>query len=485
MRFTIPALLVFLQATSAFYPYFKDEQQTSHQSPRAILPPQDLADNGLRATIRKLPAKRTNNFNIIPASSPTQENSLGVDQDGSDYSYFSAFKFGTSDKVFYMLLDSAASNTWVMSSDCKSSACGVHNLLGTGDSSSLKVVQESFSVTYGTGSVQGIRGSDTAHLGSISVPLTFGLATNVSNEFTTFPMDGILGLGRPENLVDKSGDVGAPSLMDVLITAKIITAKMFGLDLWRASDGGTNSGELNFGMPDSSRYSGELNYIAAMNNTDGFWEIPVDGASVNGDNAGLSGRTAIIDSGTSYILVPYDDAVQLHELIPNYKTAGTETFIVPCDSTASVQLTFGGVTYGISPKDYVGRQTTGGCSSNIVGRQTFGPKQWLVGDVFLKNVYTLFDYDGQRVGFGIKKSSSSDAAATASGSGTISATATSSHEVSTLHETASSSGAASSRSTNSPAASSSAAPGSTLRFYTSVGNWAIFAFVGFLFLTSL
>jgi hypothetical protein len=249
----------------------------------------------------------------------------------------------------------------------------------------------------------------------MSIPLTFGLAQNVSNEFSSFPMDGIVGLGRPENIANKDGNVDAPALMDVLISEKIISAKLFGIDLWRADDGGTNDGEINFGKPDSSRFSGGLNYLAAIKNTNGFWEIPVKDAGVNGNIAGLQGRTAIIDSGTSYILMPHDDAVQLHELISGYKQDGTEMFIVPCESTAKVQLTFGSITYDISPKDYVGRKTTNGCSSNIIGRQTFGTKQWLVGDVFLKNVYTVFDFDGQRVGFGVKKSAGPAASSSSTG----------------------------------------------------------------------
>jgi hypothetical protein len=415
MRFLLLALLASLPTSNAFYPYLKDEQQSSQNSPRAVSRSRNVADNDLRVSIRKLPAKRANGFNILRAPTPAQENSLGVDEDGTDYSYFCSFKFGSSTEEYFMLLDSAASNTWVMSSDCKTKACGLHTLFGTKDSTTLKVDQTPFSVTYGTGSVQGIRGTDTAKLGTISVPLTFGLALNVSNEFSSFPMDGIVGLGRPDNIADKSGGIDAPSLMDVLISEKIISAKLFGIDLWRADDGGTNYGELNFGKADSSRYDGDLNYIAAIKNTNGFWELPVKDAGVNGNIAGLPGRTAIIDSGTSYILMPHDDALQLHELISGYKQDGSEMFTVPCDSAAKVQLTFGGITYDISPKDYIGRQASSGCSSNIIGRQTFGPKQWLVGDVFLKNVYTVFDFDGQRIGFGVKSNGAQAASSSSAG----------------------------------------------------------------------
>jgi hypothetical protein len=50
-----------------------------------------------------------------------------------------AVTIGDSKEEYHLLLDSAASNTWVMGQDCKSEACGIHNTFGEADSSSLKV----------------------------------------------------------------------------------------------------------------------------------------------------------------------------------------------------------------------------------------------------------------------------------------------------------------------------------------------------------
>lgn len=402
MRLLLPALLAILPtSTFAFYPYQRgDNEKASQNSPRAVSRPRTaISDNSFHVPIR-----RANNFPIVQAADPAGEHSLGVHQDGSDHSYFCAFKVGTSEKEFHLLLDSAASNTWLMSGDCTTNACNLHTTLGARDSASLRSHSGTFSVTYGTGSVSGGEGTDTVRFGDVSVPLIFGLAQNVSEEFASFPMDGILGLGRQENIADTNGMIAAPALMDVLISEKVITTKLYALDLWRASDGGTNTGALHFGQADTRRYSGDLNQIPAIKNSLGFWEVAVKDAGVNGNIAGLGGRTAIIDSGTSYVLMPHDDAVQLHELISGYKTDGVEGFTVPCDSTAKVQLTFGSITYDIQPADYVGGQTANGqCATNIIGRQTFGARQWLVGDVFLKNVYTVFDFEGARIGFGVKR----------------------------------------------------------------------------------
>jgi hypothetical protein len=277
-----------------------------------------------------------------------------------------------------------------------------------------QVSQSAFSVAYGTGSVKGVQGTDTVHLGSISVPLTFGLAQSVSDEFLSYPMDGILGLGRPDTVKSGTTGVNAPSLMDTLISQKIISSKLYGLALWRSADGGSNDGEINFGSPDTSRYDGNLNYISAITSTNGFWEIPIADAGVDGKKVGLTGRTAIIDSGTSFILMPKSDAAKLHQAIPNSSQNG-ETFTVPCDATNKVQIVFGSITYNISPKDYVGSPSGSDCASNIIGRQVFSSSQWLVGDVFLKNVYTVFDYDQQRVGLGVKGASVSKVATTTAG----------------------------------------------------------------------
>lgn len=93
----------------------------------------------LRMPIRRTLVKRDNRFNVISATPPSQTDSTGVHQDGSDFSYFSNFRFGTSEEDYNMLIDSGASNTWVMSSECSTEACGAHDLFGSEESTSLTV----------------------------------------------------------------------------------------------------------------------------------------------------------------------------------------------------------------------------------------------------------------------------------------------------------------------------------------------------------
>ncbi|KAF2759630.1 acid protease [Pseudovirgaria hyperparasitica] len=378
---------------------------------------------------------RDSAYDITSAPRPTQTNSVGIDQDGTDYTYMASMQFGTSQTEYHMLLDTAASNTWVMSSDCKSDVCGFHNTLGKDSSSTLQTTDAQFSVAYGTGNVNCTVASDTVHFAGLSVDLKFGLATGISEDFASFPLDGILGLGRIDS--DPHG-TNAPSLMEALIHERLIDAKVIGVHLGRHATPPID-GELNLGAPNPTRYDGDLHYIDIIDNANGFWEIPIDDAGVNGQSSGLQGRSAILDTGTSFLLIPPGDASKIHNLIPGSKSIA-DAYTVPCDSTAAIQFTFGGKTYNVSSLDYVGRDNgNGACNSQIIPRRTFGENQWLLGDVFLKNVYTVFDWSESKVGFGVKgdadveTNGSPDPSPTATGaSPTLPSTAPTSSDTDTL-----------------------------------------------------
>ena len=317
---------------------------------------------------------------------------MGINQDGQDYSYFSSIKIGSRSKDMLMLIDTGSANTWVFGSDCTTQVCSKHDTFGKSDSDTLNITSAQWSVTYGTGKVAGVVASDKFAFADYDVEIGFGLALTGSDDFITYPMDGILGLGRAS-----SNRLGTPTLMDVIASQKLLKANMFGVHLSRSADGATD-GQITFGAPDTSKFSGDLSYTNTIS-TDGLWEIPADGAGVNGQSLELAGKTAIIDTGTSYILMPLEDATALHAKVPGSANSG-ETFTVPCDTTLAVQFTFSGVAYDVLPKDYVGKPDKTGktCASNIIGRQSFGADTWLLGDVFLKNVYTVFDFDQDRIG---------------------------------------------------------------------------------------
>jgi hypothetical protein len=121
----------------AFYPYsFPDTPKPS--TPTSRIRRSD-SSSSLRFPLRAV--RRNNNFSISKANPPSQANSAGIDQDGSDLSYMVEVQFGSGKETLYLLLDSAAVNTWIMSSSCTVNACNVHNTYGASQSSSLQVFQ--------------------------------------------------------------------------------------------------------------------------------------------------------------------------------------------------------------------------------------------------------------------------------------------------------------------------------------------------------
>lgn len=129
-----------LPTVSAFYPY----QFTTNDPPppsRRTLPTQ--TERSISLPLRRV-RTRQNGFDILNSADPKQANSVAIDQDGGDLSYMVAVTIGDSKEEYHLLLDSAASNTWVMGQVCASAACKTHNTFGMGDSGSLKVHSHSF-----------------------------------------------------------------------------------------------------------------------------------------------------------------------------------------------------------------------------------------------------------------------------------------------------------------------------------------------------
>ncbi|KAI9654743.1 MAG: hypothetical protein M1829_000879 [Trizodia sp. TS-e1964] len=339
--------------------------------------------------------KGSNGFEIVLSKPPAQANSAAINQDGVDFSYFSTVQFGSSGKPLYMLIDSGASATWVMGSECVAPSCVAHTRYGKADSSTLTISSTSWNVTYGTGQVGGYVANDTVSFAKSTFDLQFGYAKDVSDDFQNYPFDGILGFGLP-----RPNSANMPTIMETLSAKKIFKANIIGINLDRSSDD-SNDGQITFGDFDKSKFIGDIAYLKATS-SNGLWELPIVDAGVDNRPCNFTGKSAIIDTGTSFMLLPLDDAKKLHSQIPNVQLNG-EVFTLPCSSTQILQIVYTGITIEIPPKDYVGKNIGGElCLSNIIGRQTFGVNQWLLGDTFLKNAYMVCDYDQIRIGFAKK-----------------------------------------------------------------------------------
>lgn len=382
--------------------------------PWVLVPDSSDSDNdnqGITLDITK--ARRDDTYKIVKSETPTLQNSAAVDQDGVDYSYFVTVKVGSQQEEMWLALDTGSPSSWVFSSKCTTETCTKHHTFNISESSSFKSNDSTYSLYYGSGQVKGDLGEDTMSIAGMDISFMFGFAESATEPFDNYPIDGILGMGR-----SYTGGWKIPSFMDVVAKKAGLSSNIVGLSLSRASDN-KKDGEVNFGTVDTSKFDGEISYTTTNADT---WSIPLDDAYVNGKAGNFTGKSAVIDSGSTYVFIPPADAVTLFDLIPDSKQSG-ENYIIPCNSTATIEFEFSGVKYTIQPEDYIGSkaESSSGCISTIVGHQSSGSNTWLLGDVFLKNVYSVFDFDKGQIGFGAKASN------TSSGNGTSvapSATAT-------------------------------------------------------------
>lgn len=329
-------------------------------------------------------------YEIVSAEPPTQTNSAGIDQDGTDYSYFAQVHMGSANTTLYMLLDSGASQSWVMGSTCTSPACEVHNTFGPADSSTYKPTGGEFLLKYGSGNATGTYANDSVSLAGFTLEMTLGIANVTSDDFLSFPIDGILGLAQGPSQQ-------YPTFVETLVASKTFTSNLFAVILNRASDGNGDYGEISFGTTDPSKYTGSFSYTPISPDAQGGWAIPMDSVGFGGKNAGISGKLAYIDTGTSFIFAPQDEVAQFHQTVPGAQSTDGENWSVPCSTTTPLTFTFSGVGWNVASQDWVGPMANGVCTSNVYGSEVV-PGQWLLGDTFLKSVYTVFDIDENRIG---------------------------------------------------------------------------------------
>lgn len=346
---------------------------------------------------------------------PGNEGTTLVEQDGHDISYYIEVELGTSDKdsknknVFNLVVDTGSFYTWVYGTNCDSNECSAHTRFDPNESMTAETANQNFSIAYTSGTVEGVITKDIFSFAGFQSPQQFGLASVVDSSFANFPIDGILGLPAK----DKSPKE-FQGIVSTLYSQKLISKPIFGINLGRGSDS-QDEGSLSIGGIDKSKYTGDITYIPLQTGDSSlFWEIPVGGVFIEGYPIEFEdSRTAIVDTGTTLLIMPPKDALKIHGYISGTRTDGSN-FVIPCDTSLELELEFNGQKFSISPEDYVGvayskaddndKESTPLCISNIQGMQ-FDNNRWILGDVFLKNVYSVYDMEEHQVGFGKKATS--------------------------------------------------------------------------------
>jgi len=309
--------------------------------------------------------------------------------------YFAEISLGTPPQSFKVVLDTGSSNLWIPSSKCTSIACFLHSKYDASSSSTYKPNGTDIEIHYGSGSMEGFVSNDAFSMGDLTVKhMDFAEATKEPGlAFAFGKFDGILGLAYDSIAVSR---VVPPFYY--LLNEHLLDEPVFAFRVGRSEEDG---GEATFGGIDHSAYKGKLTYAPVRRKA--YWEVELNKISFGGDELELENTGAAIDTGTSLIALPTDIAEMLNTQI-GAKRNWNGQYTVDCSKVPELpDLTFyfGGEPYPLKATEYI-LNVQGTCLSAFTPLNINLPNGgsiWIIGDVFLRRYYTVYDLGRDAVGF--------------------------------------------------------------------------------------
>ncbi|KAJ6453785.1 acid protease [Mycena sanguinolenta] len=314
-----------------------------------------------------------------------------TDQEGG-VEWTGTVSIGTPGQNFLIDFDTGSSDLWVPSSTCKSSACGFKSTFKASNSVTAVKKGETFSIQYADGTaVSGPTYTDDVTVAGITVTKQwFSAVTTMSSNYASNPADGILGLAFPAISV-----LNQSPWFITAHTEKKVKKNQFGFLL------ATSGSELYLGGTDTAKYIGGLEFHS-IDPSFGYWLVPGASAKV-GSTTAISGFGTIIDSGTTLMYAPFAAAEAVYAKIPGAAVfdAANGLFEYTCNPQPKISFNWGGKDWVVSSAYFSRGKTAPGstkCIGALIGKSLAG-NFWVLGDAFMQNVYTAFDFDKEAVGF--------------------------------------------------------------------------------------
>ncbi|KAJ7668345.1 aspartic peptidase domain-containing protein [Mycena rosella] len=330
-----------------------------------------------------------------------------ITNQGTDSSFYGSLAIGTPAVSFDVILDTGSADLWVAGNTCQQ-GCSSVQTFDPSASSTFKNDSAPFSITYGSGAAAGALASDTVQMAGFSVAnQVFAVCDEVTNELLTAPVSGLLGLAWKS-----IASSGATPFWETLASGNSWDSPLMAFQLTRFINQSRSSdleagGSFTMGFVNSTLYSGDIEYINMPTSTQSYWILPITAITVQGNSitTGSGSDTyAAIDTGTTLVGGPSDQIANIYAQIPGSQ-AGTGNsegyYMYPCDTSVTVSLSFGGRSWSISPADFELQSVGQGMCMGSFFTLTTGDSapSWIVGDTFLKNVYSVFRFSPPSIGF--------------------------------------------------------------------------------------
>ncbi|KAI8370852.1 aspartic peptidase domain-containing protein [Choanephora cucurbitarum] len=321
--------------------------------------------------------------------------------------YFGEISIGTPPQKFNVVFDTGSSDLWVVSSECHDPICKTRQQFDTKASLTYRTIPggenydaNTIHVVYGTGSIKGRLGRDTISLADNEIVIRDQVVADayaISNEFSKLPFHGIFGLGL-RSLMSSEGH-NPP--FHSMVQQGLIQLPIFAIYSQH------KAGEIDFGGIDPSRFEGGLRFVDAID--DNYWMIAMQTIRIGNQLPQFVRRKGIIDSGSTLIIMPAMDAKEYHKHIKGAFPNGDGTWSIPCKNVRDIQpiwIELDTITLELAADSLFmapASSTSVYCLSGISEQSSSDEDTWILGDVFLKNFYTVFDLERKQLGFAAAK----------------------------------------------------------------------------------
>jgi aspergillopepsin I len=236
---------------------------------------------------------------------------------------------------------------------------------------------------------------DTVTVGDIVIPdAVVESAVQVSPSMAQdLVMGGIFGLAYG---LESEVHPRQPTVLKTM--SPLLEYKIFSTDLQYHADG-----TYQFGSVDTTKYRGRINWTPLIPRAK-YWQFNFSGLNVAPSNLWYYSQwTAIADTGTTLLMLE-DELVEFYYADVHHaeKNETTGIWTYPCQTILpDFNLVIGNFTARIPGKyinytEYEGSLCMGGLQGN------FGSPFAILGDIFLKALYVVWDIGGKRLGFADK-----------------------------------------------------------------------------------
>ncbi|EFR00643.1 aspergillopepsin A [Nannizzia gypsea CBS 118893] len=298
--------------------------------------------------------------------------------------------------TLFVDIDTGSSDFWIFSSQLPEKSQQNHRIYHP-EVTGTKIPKHIWDITYNDGT--GAAGNvflDKVSLSGLEVPSqAVEAATWVSYEFADQEVtDGIMGFGFDSfnTVTPKKQKTWFSNIMEQL-ERPLFTACL----KHRAP------GFYDFGFIDENKHVGKLSYLP-VDTSRGRWETTFSGFSTGKVDNSTYRFKAVVDTGTTFMLLPKQITEQYYSSIANSaydRENGGWTF--PCNATLPDFAIHINDYKAIVPGKHINWAQIPGADICFGGLQPVSNPPAILGGSFLKSQFVIFDYTGPRMGFAAQR----------------------------------------------------------------------------------